>query len=195
MSVDLRACKRGDKLRLHNGKLAEYVCQLADGNYPHSVKMANGIAAFFTDDGRFDKTYTTDSDIIEIIPMTTDSTIPQRGTKDFTKYAISVMMAYDRDGSVEFKPRSCLTWREGDAPLWDWSEYDYRIKPKPTVIPWTKETCPVGEVIKIKDTGNRYLILAADNNVLMLESVYFTHSHTLEHCTMDDGSPCGTVQQ
>lgn len=70
----------------------------------------------------------------------------------------------------------------------------YRRKPKQTVVPWTKETCPVGAVIKIKDNGNKYLILASVATHVLVRDTYFTYNWTLTECTMDDGSPCGVVQ-
>jgi hypothetical protein len=197
MSVDLRACKPGQKLRLRNGEFAEYLGRSLGGvPYTHCVKYGEDGSGTRTDSGAISVAVPRHPcDITEIIPMTTFQQIPQRDTKDFTKYAISVMVAYDRGEEIESVRIGLPTWGATLYPAWDWSIFDYRIKPKPTVVPWTKETCQVGAVIKIKDTGNRYLILAAvDNHILMRESS-FTYSHTLEHCTMDNGEPCGTVQQ
>ena len=77
--------------------------------------------------------------------------------------------------------------------LFHFSSNQYRRKPKPTIVPWTKETCPVGAVIKIKNNGNKYLILAAVDNHVLVRETFFTYDCTLMECTMEDGSPCGTV--
>lgn len=88
-------------------------------------------------------------------------------------------------------------------PLWSWmSVSEYRIvpapePPKPRYVPWTRETCPVGAVVKKKaHSGDRHQISAA-----WLLKVHLTgwgrenYSGLLEYWTMDDGTPCGTLEQ
>lgn len=196
MSVDLRACKPGDKLEMPNGEVAEYVNYTGYRLCPHSVKMPSGKDVFFTDNGQFYSYRTSDIDIVKVIPMPTDSTIPQRGTKDFTKYAISVMMAYDRGEEVQYKEFSGAWWAFTTSPNWDWGTSDYRIKPKPTVVPWTRDTCPVGAVVKMKVSGDRSTIECASTCLVVIGGVMaaITYDGILSNFTMDDGAPCGTVQ-
>lgn len=128
--------------------------------------------------------------------MTTSQQIPQRGTKDFTKYAISVMMAYDRGDAIECSKRGANKYDPLTSPAWCWVDLDYRIKPKPTVIPWTAKTCPVGAIVKRNVDGHRSLIQCADTRSAVIGGSHaaLTYDTLLSVFTMDDGSPCGTVQ-
>lgn len=98
------------------------------------------------------------------------------------------------DGELEVNVPG-LGW--GTVGITDFSHAPdhYRRKPKPTVVPWTKETCPVGAVIKIKENGNKYLILAAVDNHVLVRETSFTYDCVFMECTLDDGSPCGVVQE
>lgn len=194
MSVDLRTCKPGDKLEMRNGEVAEYCDSNGSRPYMHRIKMPSGKGALFTDNGQLYSYRTSSADIVKVIPMLTDSTIPPRGAKDFTQYAISVMMAYDRGEAVECAHKGRSNFDPMTFPAWNWDGCDYRIKPKPTVIPWTRSSCPVGNTI-IKN-GNRYLILSAGDDSASLPAYgIMSYKWIMDNFTMDDGSPCGTVQQ
>ena len=66
--------------------------------------------------------------------------------------------------------------------------------PKPRYVPFTRETCPVGAVVKDED-GNRHLILFADLGVAYISRGGWVCFERLliEPWTMDDGTPCGTL--
>jgi hypothetical protein len=126
--------------------------------------------------------------------MTTSPQIPHRGTKDFTKYAISVMVAYDQGKVVEFSNKNRNDYGTITNPAWDWGGCDYRIKPNPTVIPWTMETAPVGKIVR--RNAVRYIIMKADATFASVAHyLELPYEVLLKEWTMDDGSPCGTVQQ
>lgn len=55
-----------------------------------------------------------------------------------TKRKIEVMQAYADGKRIEMKFPSGSSWEECDAPAWDWTALDYRIKPKPRVL-WENE--------------------------------------------------------
>jgi len=198
MSVDLRNCKPGDKLEMQNGKVAEYIKSDGDSMYPHSAKMPSGIDAFFTDNGQFFSYRTSYTDIMKVLPMQTDSTIPQRGTKEFARYAAETMMAGAAGQDIEFihinSANSLFSEVVGQS-AWNWGEYDYRIKPKPTVIPWALATCKVGSIIKTKEGFNRGVVIGANEYYVFVFSKSYTYHDILAYWTMDNGEPCGTVQQ
>lgn len=54
-----------------------------------------------------------------------------------TEEMIKVMQAYVDGEEIEYT-RSGKDWRYSDDPEWDWSLFEYRIKPKPRTI-WVNE--------------------------------------------------------
>jgi len=131
--------------------------------------------------------------------MTIQPTIPQRGTKEFTVYAANMMLDYAQGAVVELlniNSANGLFSEVVGQPAWNWAQYDYRIKPKPTVIPWTISNCPVGKVVTHSATGYRSVIVASGLYEAELgQSGEQSYSNLLLYFTMDNGEPCGTVQQ
>ena len=109
-----------------------------------------------------------------------------------TKEAIRVMQAYVDGKEVEFKWMS-KDWNSTDKPEWNWSAYDYRIKPTATLRPWTADEVPLGAWIRYKRALHDRSILAwtsnqADRDMWLDER---------EHST-DGGvtwKPCGVVEE
>ena len=64
-------------------------------------------------------------------------------TREQTIEAIRIMQAYVDGKEVEFKWMS-KDWNSTDKPEWNWSAYDYRIKPTATLRPWTADEVPLG---------------------------------------------------
>lgn len=60
-------------------------------------------------------------------------------TREQTKEAIRIMQAFVDGKEVQFKWGS-MGWSSTDKPEWNWSAYDYRIKPTAKLRPWTAET-------------------------------------------------------
>lgn len=48
---------------------------------------------------------------------------------------INVMQAYDRGEQIEFKECDGK-WHDTPTPIWNWSQTDYRVKPKTKYIPF-----------------------------------------------------------
>jgi len=71
-------------------------------------------------------------------------------TRDETIEAIRVMQAFVDGKEVEFKWGS-MDWNSTDKPEWNWSAYDYRIKPTAKLRPWTADEVPLGAWIRFKD--------------------------------------------
>lgn len=54
-----------------------------------------------------------------------------------TREKIEVMEAYERGEQIEYKPFQWdKGWRIESDPNWNWSQFDYRIKPKQKVRRW-----------------------------------------------------------
>ena len=113
-------------------------------------------------------------------------------TRDETIEAIRVMQAYVDGKEVEFKWGS-MDWNSTDKPEWNWSAYDYRLKPTAKLRPWTADEVPLGAWIRYKRALHDRSILAwtsnqADRDMWLDER---------EHST-DGGKnwlPCGVVEE
>ena len=57
-----------------------------------------------------------------------------------TKDMIEVMQAYERGEQIEIRMKTIPENDEWDTmtqePEWNWSDFDYRVKPKPTYRPY-----------------------------------------------------------
>lgn len=73
------------------------------------------------------------------------------------KYMIKVMQAYVNGETIEFASldSDADNWTKADAPIWNWDEYTYRIKPKPKKVHFEYEDF----IEEIKKNGGyvRYL--------------------------------------
>ena len=65
--------------------------------------------------------------------------------------------------------------------------------PKPTYIPWTFETCPVGAVVRHKTQSYKGVITAVSVAKAWLGNVSYDYMVLLEDFERD-GTPCGTVE-
>ena len=67
--------------------------------------------------------------------------------------------------------------------------------PKPTYVPWTFETCPIGCVVKRKSEELfRAMIVSATISGVSLPVTYRNYQELLNEYVQLDGTPCGTVE-
>ena len=113
-------------------------------------------------------------------------------TREQTIEAIRIMQAYVDGKEVEFKWGS-MDWNSTDKPEWNWSAYDYRIKPAATLRPWTADEVPLGAWMRTGANGEyRWLIDCSGHNIKRKEWL-----EECEHST-DGGKtwlPCGVVEE
>ena len=109
--------------------------------------------------------------------------------------AIRVMQAFVDGKEVEWCYRSIKGW---DAiitisPKWNWEDCEYRIKPTPTLRPWTADEVPLGAWMRFKLTpSKRHLIGSVSEQV---DRELWLNQR--EHST-DGGKnwlPCGVVEE
>lgn len=72
--IDLRNCKKGDKLISSHGETLTYVEHRPEDYFPHRVKYANGSDGSRTDEGWVgkNKRYEADHDIVKVIHSEND---------------------------------------------------------------------------------------------------------------------------
>ena len=113
-------------------------------------------------------------------------------TREQTIESIRIMQAYVDGKEVEFKWMS-KDWNSTDKPEWNWSAYDYRIKPTATLRPWTADEVPLGmQARNPKYPKTRWLIDRTSS-----EENRIDWCKNYEHST-DGGKtwlPCGVVEE
>jgi hypothetical protein len=97
------------------------------------------------------------------------------------------------DGELQYRPCSDI-WEDIKAPDFREPPYYFRRKPKPTVVQWTLETCPVGAVVRNKRNGYRYILTYADDvSTTVAHYGNLSYQCFLDDWTMDNGESCGVV--
>lgn len=126
--------------------------------------------------------------------------------KEMTK----VMLAYDRGEQIEYRMKTIPENNEWvkmtQEPEWNWTEFDYRVKPKPKYAPFeTAEEFLAaqrkkGRFIIEKESGTKYNIFINASNIVYLTNIYsFSFFGTLQKIfdefTFTDGTPCGVKEE
>jgi hypothetical protein len=117
-----------------------------------------------------------------------------------TKEAIRVMQAFVDGKEVEQKNNHHLTnalplWNPAPSPAWNWGDdiKNYRIKPTPTLRPWTADEVPLGAWMRKKqDVSHRWVLI--DTGDGLWRQAWFEDS---EH-SIDNGKtwlPCGVMEE
>ena len=127
-----------------------------------------------------------------------------------TKEMIEVMQAYDRGEQIERRDRCGNNWFLSPVPSWDWVQYDYRVKPKPTYRPYKNAAeflaAQKEHGMNIRRKGCNYYILPlyitdniisiqyprSDGSVVSVDKLYID---LLREYTWQDGTPCGVKEQ
>lgn len=130
-----------------------------------------------------------------------------------TKEMAEIMLAYERGEQIEFMPknlRSSANWTTmTQEPEWNWSDFDYRVKPKPTYRPYKNVAeffaAQKEHGMNIRRKGCNYYILPlyitdniigipylrSDDSVINVDKLY---GDLLREYTWQDGTPCGVKE-
>ncbi len=76
--------------------------------------------------------------------------------KDRAKEMIAVMRAWVDGKEVECQSRPGTGWYQAANPVFNFAEYEYRVKPEPTWRAWKPEEVPRLVVLNAKDDGGFY---------------------------------------
>ena len=122
-----------------------------------------------------------------------------------TKEMIDVMQAYDRGEKIEvhYLYDNKDYWISCGTPVWDWNNFDYRVKPKKSYVPFhTPEEFLTayrkhGEFIENKESGEK-MNAYVDKNCIVVLVTALGCTHTFEslaglfiYYQFSDGMPCG----
>ena len=106
-----------------------------------------------------------------------------------------VMLAYADGKQIQVSLKE--GWKDIVDPEWNWSAYDYRVKPKPTYRPYKPE--------ELKQLKNEWLIHArsksehcvmgidCEENAVYMTTYWFTADKLFLEWVRQDGSPCGAL--
>lgn len=116
-------------------------------------------------------------------------------TQERANELLPIITAFAEGKMVEWF--SCGSWTLAPEPKWD-DNVKYRIKPEPLLRPWNPEEMPVGAVVKSKSNPTlRRIIMATEvDGTPVLGGYGSIHASTLlENWMLDDGKPCGVVEE
>ena len=121
------------------------------------------------------------------------------------KEKIEVMQAYERGEQIEVNYLYVNKdyWIACGTPVWDWNNFDYRVKPKKKYVPFeTAEEFLTayrkhGEFIENKESGEK-MNAYVDKNGIVILSTALNCTYTFEslvtlfgYYKFSDGTPCG----
>lgn len=114
---------------------------------------------------------------------------------------IAVLQAYKEGKAIEFRLRNSLVWCKCNLPVWDWLDYEYRVKPEPRYRPFESAE-EVMEAIKehgdwVRGNGRYYKIVEITDKTILRSNEL--EPDTLYAClfeyklTFADGTPFGKL--
>lgn len=127
-----------------------------------------------------------------------------------TKELIEVMQAYEDGKCIEYRlknPKEDEPWVLISTPSWDWTTFNYRIKPKESYRPYkdaaefldhlatecksTGDSIIPGVWLKNLHTGKVFLVLGYDTDNIYIDGDTFTFKSAFWHFTYTSGAPFG----
>jgi hypothetical protein len=112
-------------------------------------------------------------------------------TKEQTKEAIRIMQAFVDGKDVQSMYEG--KWSLVHVPRWNWDDTEYRIKPTPTLRPWTADEVPLGAWMRRQaDPKFRWLILNVGNDDMRMD-FYLKNEHSIDKGVT--WLPCGVMEE
>ena len=74
------------------------------------------------------------------------------------KEMIKVMQHYDNGGEVEYSNRESNIWSRASTPVWDWTEFNYRIKEQKQKVTIEKWLCEYVGCEELKGSKRFFII-------------------------------------
>lgn len=119
---------------------------------------------------------------------------------------IAVMQAFAEGKKIEVSPKGANLWVPAITHEWDWSDFDYRIKPEPKHRPYTFEElqeCMAKGKIAVKHKWHKSIytitqVCDANSKEEKIQLSAFgkkSYNQLLEEYQWLDGSPCGVNEE
>lgn len=126
------------------------------------------------------------------------------------KEKIAIMQAYAEGKEIEISEIGENDWSLSCAPTWDWSSFDYRIKPenpKKERRPYTfdelqSEIAKGKFIVKTIEKRQIFTIVEVDSNfhgygevINLGGDLTMNFEQFMLECKWLDGSPCGVIEE
>lgn len=117
-----------------------------------------------------------------------------------TKKMIEVMQAFIAGKQVQFRPKnSDKDWEPLNprfAPLWNWENEEYRVKPEREYRPFTYEEATAKLLFDVwtKKGDGQGLITFVGKTFCAVGAERYTYKELLDKFTFEDGAPCGVLE-
>lgn len=125
---------------------------------------------------------------------------------------IAVMQAFADGKEIEVRPVGVDDWVPALTPVWNWSCFEYRIKPDCRIEkgkklrPYTYEELSntlieKGGYVKTKEESHIFIIsqvlddFKEGNKIQLSDWRQISYKQLLECCLWLDGSPCGVIEE
>lgn len=115
-------------------------------------------------------------------------------TRERAKELLPIIQAYAEGKEIEYRKliRRCENWYEITKPTWN-DTTEYRIKPEPKYVPFTRNDDLLGERIENKFTHAVFMISGVTNEHIYVGPSFITYGELFNDYIFVDGSPCGKV--
>lgn len=122
-----------------------------------------------------------------------------------TKKMISVMQAFSEGKQIEFCRKDGSEWCRCIGPVWNWRDFDYRVKPEPIFRPYlfselVDELTRGKQFIRLKDNPDRVIynidaIYNYENGTtsIKVSDTCYSFEELLDKFTWIEGEPCGVL--
>lgn len=124
------------------------------------------------------------------------------------KEQIAVMQAFAEGKEIEVRPLHSTEndWVTGLTPVWNWTAFEYRIKPESKHRPYTFEELQAemakGKIaVKRKVRKSIFTIIRVcedysdDGKIQLSANLGISYETFLNDYTWLDGSPCGVIEE
>lgn len=107
---------------------------------------------------------------------------------------IAVMQAYKDGKTIEELYYMDTEWKVVEKPLWNFNNYDYRVKSEPKYVPYDSvDEVEKDKWIKSKATGFLYRIYSIKEDMIYFELGSDDTKELFDLFTYEDGTPCGKL--
>lgn len=113
---------------------------------------------------------------------------------------ISVMTAYKAGKPIQFRLKNDNNniWINSDSPVWNWSQYEYRIKLENKLRPYKNPEEFIKDLkqkLYIKTNNNEYISVLTinDDGIVLSDNTFMIYDELIDYKWSDD-TPCGIIE-
>lgn len=115
-----------------------------------------------------------------------------------TEEMIKVMQGYVDGKDLQYRNKKTgMDWEDVTNPVWEWYDYEYRIKPEPKYRPLKPEELIElkGKWLKVKEGSLQAMVHEIKHNSVMVGTYNRNANELLNSWTYEDGTPVGKLEE